>query len=116
MYMKKILLGICASAILCCHVLAVPGSAYTYCEPCAYCGRICYYPYVSNVSAGVDDTPIPCTIHENCTITKRELYYVTADAGNGCGCSEYLLHHNIGRYHSEYTTHSAYGRLHTPLH
>jgi len=80
------------------------------------CGKMCYYTYTSEKSAGVDDTPVPCTIHENCVITKRELYYITTDAAHGCGCREFLLHHNIGRTHSEYTTHSAYGRLHTPLH
>lgn len=115
MRIKKLFYGICCAAILCCNIFTAPCSAYTYREPCAYCGKMCYYTYTSNESAGADDTPVPCTIHENCVITKRELYYITTDAENGCGCKDFLLHHNIGRTHSEYTTHSAYGRIHTPL-
>lgn len=114
MNIKKILLGICAATILGCNVFAAPCSAYTYSEPCAYCGRTCYYPYTSDMAAGIDDTPIPCVVHPNCVITKRELYFVTTDAQNGCGCREFLLHNNIGKTHSEYTTHSSCGRMHTP--
>lgn len=114
MNIKKFLFGICAASILCCNIFAAPCSAYTYSETCAYCGGTCYYPYVSDMAAGIDDTPIPCVVHPNCVITKRELYFVTANAENGCGCREFLLHNNIGRTHSEYTTHSAYGRMHTP--
>lgn len=110
--MKKRLVAIIITLISVFSAFAVTTNAYSYSKVCDYCGRTCYTIACAKKFARNQATSINCVLHSNCTITKREHYYVKANGAN-CGCYYYVKNGHMPNTHIEYATHKAIGRVYT---